>query len=100
MSGAAWTVPTGWKTAPVGRLVEIQSGFACSKKNLVPSSMGVAHLRPLSVGTDGKVDLSEVYDPMSRTRPVRETWSPTGGLSKATRDGTSTPLGRIGRLMT
>jgi type I restriction enzyme S subunit len=56
-----WELPEGWDSAPLGRLVEIHSGFACSKKNLVPASMGVAHLRPFNVGIDGKVELSEVY---------------------------------------
>ena len=61
MNEAVWELPAGWDTAPLGRLVDIQSGFACSKKNLVPAGKGVAHLRPFNVGTDGKVDLSEVY---------------------------------------
>lgn len=56
-----WELPAGWEASPLGCLVEIQSGFACSKKNLVPAGEGVAHLRPFNVATDGKVDLSEVY---------------------------------------
>jgi type I restriction enzyme S subunit len=60
-NGVMGELPAGWDAAPLGRLVEIQSGFACSKKNLVPAGEGVAHLRPFNVGTDGQVDLSEVY---------------------------------------
>jgi len=56
-----WELPSGWDTAPLGLLVNIKSGFACSKKNLVPASQGVAHLRPFNVGTNGEVDLSKVY---------------------------------------
>ena len=57
----AGEIPAGWDTAPLGRLIDIKSGFACSKKNLVPASQGVAHLRPFNVGTNGEVDLSKVY---------------------------------------
>jgi type I restriction enzyme S subunit len=60
-SEGVWEMPAGWDAARLDRLVDIQSGFACSKRNLVPASMGVAHLRPFNVGTDGRVDLSEVY---------------------------------------
>jgi type I restriction enzyme S subunit len=56
-----WDLPVGWNAAPLGRLVDIQSGFGCSRKNLVPASIGVAHLRPFNVGTDGRVDLSQIY---------------------------------------
>jgi type I restriction enzyme S subunit len=56
-----WTLPENWDTAHLGDLVRIKSGFACAKKNLVPAGEGVAHLRPFNVGTNGEMDLSEVY---------------------------------------
>jgi type I restriction enzyme S subunit len=54
-----WELPEGWETARLGDLVETKTGFACAKKNLV--SQGVPHLRPFNVGTNGELDLFEVY---------------------------------------
>ena len=56
-----WELPEGWGTARLSDLVQIKSGFACAKKNLVPAEKGVAHLRPFNVDTGGKLDLSKVY---------------------------------------
>lgn len=36
-----------------------EAGFACSKSRLVES--GLPHLRPFNIGSDGALDLSEVY---------------------------------------
>jgi type I restriction enzyme S subunit len=56
-----WELPDDWGKARLGDLVEVKSGFACAKKNLVSAETGVGHLRPFNVSTRGKVDLSEVY---------------------------------------
>jgi hypothetical protein len=53
-----WELPAGWKTAKLGDLVEMKTGFACAKKNLV--SEGISHLRPFNVGTNGEIDFSTV----------------------------------------
>jgi type I restriction enzyme S subunit len=55
-----WELPAGWKTAKLGDLVEMKTGFACAKKNLV--SEGISHLRPFNVGTNGEIDFSTVYE--------------------------------------
>jgi type I restriction enzyme S subunit len=48
-----------WESARIGDCVtDITSGFACAKKHAV--SKGLPHLRPFNVGTDGKIDLSEI----------------------------------------
>jgi type I restriction enzyme, S subunit len=48
------------KQVLVGDLIESdEAGFACSKTRLVES--GLAHLRPFNIGSDGALDLSEVY---------------------------------------
>jgi len=60
-SEGVWELPEGWATVCLGSLVQIKSGFACAKKNLVPADEGVAHLRPFNVDTKGRVDLSQVY---------------------------------------
>ncbi len=44
-----------WPYEPISESLEcdgIQSGFACSRKNLI--KVGIPHLRPYNVGTDGK----------------------------------------------
>lgn len=61
MSEATWDLAAGWDVSPLGRLVDVQSGFACAKTKLVPATEGVAHLRPFNVTTDGAIDLSKVY---------------------------------------
>ncbi len=54
-----WQLPEGWREVSLGRLVDMKSGFACSKQNLV--LQGLPHLRPFNIGTNGELDLSEVY---------------------------------------
>jgi type I restriction enzyme S subunit len=54
-----WELPEGWGTASLGDLVEMKTGFACAKKNLVTE--GLPHLRPFNVSTEGELDLSKVY---------------------------------------
>ncbi len=50
---------TGWKHKTVEEISEkIQSGFACSKKNETPN--GYVHLRTNNVGTNFKLNLSEI----------------------------------------
>ena len=56
-----WTLPENWGTVCLGSLVQIKSGFACAKRNLVSAGAGVAHLRPFNVDTRGRINLSEVY---------------------------------------
>lgn len=56
-----WELPEGWDAVRLGDLVHIKSGFACAKRNLVPATEGVAHLRPFNVDIRGQLDLSEVY---------------------------------------
>jgi type I restriction enzyme S subunit len=53
-------LPQGWQTASLDpTLVEIVSGFACSKSKLVAD--GIAHLRPFNIGNNGELDLSTIY---------------------------------------
>jgi type I restriction enzyme S subunit len=48
------------KRVLVADLIESdEAGFACSKTRLVES--GLPHLRPFNIGSDGALDLSEVY---------------------------------------
>jgi type I restriction enzyme S subunit len=54
-----WELPEGWSTARLGELVEMKTGFACAKKNLVTE--GLPHLRPFNVSTEGELDLTKVY---------------------------------------
>ncbi len=54
-----WELPEGWGTARLGELVEMKTGFACAKKNLVTE--GLPHLRPFNVSTEGELDLTKVY---------------------------------------
>jgi type I restriction enzyme S subunit len=54
-----WELPEGWDTARLGELVEMKTGFACAKKNLVTE--GLPHLRPFNVSTEGELDLTKVY---------------------------------------
>jgi type I restriction enzyme S subunit len=49
-----------WEQSCIGRIVEMQSGFACARKYAVPH--GLPHLRPFNIGTDGEVDLGEVIN--------------------------------------
>ncbi|NIR52686.1 hypothetical protein GWO43_14505, partial [candidate division KSB1 bacterium] len=44
-----WELPKEWGVVKLGELVEMKSGFACAKKNLV--AKGVPHLRPFNIGT-------------------------------------------------
>lgn len=56
-------LPKGWEWKRLGDLlVEIKSGFACSKKHMVDS--GITHLRTNNIGVNGELDLSQlVYLP-------------------------------------
>jgi type I restriction enzyme S subunit len=54
-----WELPEGWGLTRLGELVEMKTGFACAKKNLVTE--GLPHLRPFNVSTEGELNLTEVY---------------------------------------
>ena len=65
-------LPDGWIRCRLGEglLSDIQPGFACGVHNDVGE--GIAHLRPMNVNTDGRIDLSVVkYVP--KERASRET---------------------------
>jgi type I restriction enzyme S subunit len=55
-----WELPEGWGIARLGDFVEMKTGFACAKKNLVTE--GLPHLRPFNVSTEGELNLTEVYN--------------------------------------
>lgn len=60
-------LPEGWISANLGEglIVDIQPGFACGENNR--DGQGIAHLRPMNVDQQGKVDLSTVkYVPASK----------------------------------
>lgn len=51
-------LPEGWTTSWLGDGIvsDIQPGFACGKNNR--DGEGIAHLRPMNVSTEGRIDLS------------------------------------------
>jgi type I restriction enzyme S subunit len=52
-------IPEGWVVTTLSEIVsEVQPGFACGTNNR--GGDGVAHLRPMNVSTEGKIDLSDV----------------------------------------
>jgi hypothetical protein len=56
------------KQVLVADLIESdEAGFACSKTRLVET--GLPHLRPFNIGSDGALDLSEVYEVDPREAP-------------------------------
>lgn len=62
-------LPDGWGKATIDtQLVDIMSGFACAKKNIVPA--GVPHLRPFNVTTAGEVVITP--DTVEIPRDFRE----------------------------
>lgn len=53
------SLPGRWMVDYVGEfLTSIQPGFACGRHNL--TGEGIAHLRPMNVSRDGRVDLSDL----------------------------------------
>ena len=52
-------LPSSWLIAYVREVCdEVQSGFACGQHS--DDNIGVAHLRPMNISKDGKIDLGEV----------------------------------------
>ena len=52
-------LPSGWLVTYAHEVCdEVQSGFACGRHS--DDNIGVAHLRPMNVSKDGKIDLDEV----------------------------------------
>ena len=52
-------LPSGWLIAYAQDVCdEVQSGFACGQHSA--DNIGVAHLRPMNVSKDGRIDLGEV----------------------------------------
>jgi type I restriction enzyme S subunit len=67
LSSGSRSLPTGWALAFLGDglVFDVQPGFACGENNR--DGQGVAHLRPMNVHEDGRIDLSIVkYVPESR----------------------------------
>ncbi len=72
--------PQGWIAAKLGAgLVEsVQPGFACGAHNR--GGDGVAHLRPMNVSSDGKIELSDVkFVPVSEVNR-NERWISEGDV--------------------
>jgi len=60
-------LPEGWISADLGEglIVDVQPGFACGENNR--DGRGIAHLRPMNVDDEGRIDLSTVkYVPVSK----------------------------------
>ena len=52
-------LPSSWLVAYIHEVCdEVQSGFACGRHS--DDNIGVAHLRPMNISKDGKIDLGEV----------------------------------------
>lgn len=52
-------LPENWILVPLADLVyEVNSGFALGKHN--PHGIGVPHLRPMNISSEGQIDLTEV----------------------------------------
>src|SRR2546421_4147747 len=51
-------LPADWAAVPLraGLITDIQTGFACGAHNRMGD--GIAHLRPMNVSTEGRIDLS------------------------------------------
>jgi type I restriction enzyme S subunit len=53
-------LPEGWAEAALGAglAIDVQPGFACGSHNR--DALGIAHLRPMNVSEEGRIDLSDL----------------------------------------
>ncbi len=58
-SNGIWELPEDWGVVKLGQLVEMKTGFACAKTNLVAD--GLPHLRPFNISKGGELNLTEIY---------------------------------------
>jgi type I restriction enzyme S subunit len=59
-----------WQVVPVGDILfDIQTGFASGRHN--NDGVGIAHLRPMNINADGKIDLSDVRHVASDVNALR-----------------------------
>lgn len=66
------TPPEGWTATTLGTvLTDLQPGFAAGKHS--SDGQGLAHLRPMNVSRDGRIDLSDLrsIDPSLANKPAR-----------------------------
>jgi type I restriction enzyme S subunit len=60
-TNGTWNGVEGWGQVVLDHtVIEMQSGFACSRKYSV--SDGLPHLRPFNIGTDGEINLGEIIN--------------------------------------